>query len=74
MGLNKGSSGYHSHDRDGNPRHGEDVDGLLDKIQALEDATPTRSGTMSASDKGKLDTLDDDEELSIMEIEELLNF
>lgn len=60
--------------RDGAARKGSRVDTLLDKIEDLENATQRKDGTMSASDKMKLDSLEDDEELSLEEIESLLNF
>lgn len=55
-------------------RTGPEVEELLDKIDDLQDATTTKSGTMAAEDKRKLDQLEHDEPLSILEIEELLNF
>lgn len=60
--------------RDGVVRTGPHVDELLDKIEDLENATHRSDGTMSALDKEKLDSMEDDEELSIEEIEALLNF
>ena len=65
--------GYISN-RDGVTRTGEHVDELLTKIEDLENATRRTDGTMSALDKEKLDSMEDDEELSIEEIEALLNF
>ena len=65
--------GYISN-RDGVARTGEHVDELLNKIEDLENATHRNDGTMSALDKEKLDSMEDDEELSIEEIEALLNF
>lgn len=65
--------GYISN-RDGVVRTGPHVDELLTKIEDLENATQRTDGTMSASDKIKLDSLEDDEELSLEEIESLLNF
>ena len=53
---------------------GPEVEELLDKIDDLKDATTTKSGTMAAEDKRKLDQLEHDEPLSILEIDELLNF
>lgn len=53
---------------------GVKVDSLLDKIDDLQDATRTKSGTMSAADKFKLDTQVADDELTIEEISRLLNF
>lgn len=64
---------YHSN-RDGVPRSGEHVDSLLTKIEDLADATHTTSGMMSGLDKEKLDALEDDEELTIDEMNQLLNF
>lgn len=55
-------------------RSGDRVDQLLDKIEDLNDATTTKSGTMAAEDKRKLDQLEHDEPLTILEIDELLNF
>lgn len=60
--------------RDGAARKGSRVDNLLDKIEDLGNATNAKDGTMSAADKSKLDSLEDDEELSLEEIESLLNF
>lgn len=57
---------YHSN------RRGAEVDALLDKIDDLQNATQQNDGTMSHGDKYKLDTLEDDEELSIEEIARLL--
>lgn len=54
-------------------RTGPEVEELLDKIDDLKDAT-TKSGTMAAEDKRKLDQMEKDEALSILEIDELLNF
>jgi len=65
--------GYVSN-RDGVARTGPHVDELLNKIEDLENATQSVDGTMSASDKAKLDSMEDDEELSIEEINSLLNF
>ena len=64
---------YHSN-RDGVPRTGKDVDDLLSKIEDLTDATHSVSGMMSGSDKRKLDDLEEDEEFTIEEINQLLNF
>ena len=55
-------------------RSGDRVDQLLDKIEDLNEATTTKSGTMAAEDKRKLDQLEHDEPLTILEIDELLNF
>ena len=55
-------------------RSGDRVDQLLDKIDDLQDATTTKSGMMAAEDKRKLDQIEKDEALSILEIDELLNF
>lgn len=55
-------------------RSGDRVDQLLDKIDDLQNATTTKSGTMAAEDKRKLDQMEKDEALSILEIDELLNF
>ena len=58
--------------RDGTARQGLTVDGLLDKIQDLGNATSVKDGTMSASDKAKLDTLEDDVELTVQEVDNIL--
>lgn len=55
-------------------RTGSNVKELLDKIEDLQDATTIKSGIMTANDKRKLDQLEKDEALSILEIDELLNF
>ena len=55
-------------------RTGPNVKELLNKIEDLEEATQIKSGTMAANDKRKLDQLEIDEPLSILEIDELLNF
>ena len=55
-------------------RTGPNVKELLIKIEDLKDATIYSSGTMTAGDKRKLDQLVNDEPLSILEIDELLNF
>ena len=39
-------------------RTGSNVKELLDKIEDLQDATTTKSGTMTADDKRKLDQLE----------------
>ena len=70
MGLMRG---YVSN-RDGVPRTGEQVDGFLSKIEDLDVATSKTDGLMSHDDKAKLNGMEDDEELTIREIEELLNF
>ena len=67
------SKEYHSN-RDGVPRTGEHVDSLLTKIEDLTEATHQMSGIMSSLDKKKLDDLEDDEEFTIEEINQLLNF
>lgn len=38
-------------------RKGDNVRDLLNKIEALEDATPLKGGTMSSTDKDKLDNI-----------------
>lgn len=53
---------------------GTKVDELLDKIDDLQEATVTKSGIMSKEDKKRLDQSVADDELSISEINELLNF
>ena len=64
---------YHSN-RNGVPRTGKYVDELLTKIEDLADATHSTSGMMSGNDKRKLDDLEEDEEFTIEEINQLLNF
>ena len=68
------SQEYHSKDKNGVPRSGQTVDNLLTKIEDLDNATQSTSGMMSAEDKTKLDSLEDDQALTIRELEELLNF
>jgi len=63
--------GYHSNE-DGVPRSGEFVDSMLTKIKYLSNVTYSTDGTMSKEDKQKLDTLEDDEELTIAEIANIL--
>ena len=63
--------GYISN-RDGVQRTGEFVDSMLTKIEDLENVTTTKDGTMSAADKVKLDSLEDDEELTVEDINEIL--
>lgn len=58
--------------RDGAARKGSRVDTLLDKIEDLENATNAKDGTMSAADKVKLDSLEDDEELTVEDVNEIL--
>jgi hypothetical protein len=70
MGLMKG---YVSN-RDGVPRTGEQVDGFLTKIEDLDVATTQTDGLMSKTDKTKLNEMEDDEELTLQEIDELLTF
>lgn len=65
--------GYISN-RDGVPRTGEHVDELLTKIEDLANATTLADGTMSKEDKAKLDTLEDDEEMSIEEMDSILTW
>ena len=67
-------SDYHSKDKYRNPRSGTSVDNLLTKIEDLQNATQQTDGTMSSNDKYKLDTLEDDQELSIEEIARLIDF
>ena len=55
-------------------KSGVQVDALLDKIDALENATQLEDGTMSKEDKKKLDEQVADDELTIQEIGDLLNF
>lgn len=63
--------GYRSN-RDGVPRSGEFLDDMLTKIEDLAPATASTTGLMSAADKAKLNTLEDDEELTIAEIANIL--
>lgn len=63
---------YRSKDKNGIPRHGRQVDELLTKIEDLTTATTDTDGLLSAEDKQKLDTLDNDEELTIDELETIL--
>ena len=63
--------GYISN-RDGVQRTGEFVDSMLTKIEDLENVTPTKDGTMSAADKVKLDSLEDDEEMTVEDVNEIL--
>ena len=63
--------GYISN-RDGVQRTGEFVDSMLTKIEDLENVTTTKDGTMSAADKVKLDSLEDDEELTVEDVNEIL--
>ena len=67
------AKGYHL-SRDGVERTGQVVDSLLNKIEDLENATHYKSGIMSATDKAKLDNAVADDELTIQEINNLLNF
>ena len=56
---------------------GDEVQDVLDQVQektVYEPATQQEDGLMSSSDKRKLDNDVADEELSIPEINELLNF
>lgn len=52
---------------------GVKVDALLDKIDDLQDATHVKSGTMSATDKVRLDVDCPDGEMSLQDIESILN-
>lgn len=63
--------GYISN-RDGVQRTGEFVDSMLTKIEDLENVTATKDGTMSAADKVKLDSLEDDEELTVEDVNKIL--
>lgn len=63
--------GYISN-RDGVQRTGEFVDEMLTKIEDLSNATSTKDGTMSKQDKAKLDTLEDDVELTVQEVDNIL--
>lgn len=65
--------GYISN-RDGVVRTGPHVDELLTKIEDLGNATHNEDGTMSKADKKKLDEKVADDELTISEINNLLNF
>ena len=65
---------YRSRKENGSFRTGSDVDNLLNKIEDLGNATSVKDGIMSKNDKRKLDVGVADEEMSIEEIESLLNF
>jgi len=52
---------------------GEEVQALLDKIDDLGPATAEKAGTMSSSDKSKLDNDVPDRPLTNLEIEAILN-
>lgn len=65
--------GYISN-RDGVVRTGPHVDELLTKIEDLGNATHNEDGIMSKADKKKLDEQVADDELTISEINNLLNF
>lgn len=58
---------YYSN-RDGVPRSGVLVDSLLTKIEDLDIATSDKTGLLSNIDKVKLDSLEDNESLSFMDI------
>jgi hypothetical protein len=61
-------------------QYGDEVQEILDDVQqktVYERATPSKDGLMSKEDKSKLDTIDNieaDEELTLEEIDALLNF
>ena len=65
---------YKSRNANGVFRTGNDVDGLLNKIEDLQNATTYKDGTMSKDDKRKLDNGVADDEMTIEEIAALLNF
>lgn len=65
--------GYISN-RDGVVRTGSTVDELLNKIEDLENATQRTDGMMSKQDKAKLDSLEDDEEMTIAEMDAILTW
>lgn len=65
--------GYISN-RDGVVRTGPHVDELLNKIEDLENATQRTDGMMSKQDKVKLDSLEDDEEMTIAEMDAILTW
>ena len=53
---------------------GQEVQDILDRVEdktVYERATHTADGLMSNTDKQRLDSMDNDEALSIMEIDEL---
>ena len=53
---------------------GPEVQGILDRVEdktVYERATHTADGLMSNIDKQRIDSMDDDEALSIAEIDEL---
>lgn len=53
-------------------RTGLEVEQLLEKIDDLREVTTMKSGTMTALDKRKLDQLEQDEQLSIEDIDDVL--
>lgn len=55
-------------------RTGDNVSGLLDKIEGLDNVTQSIDGLMSHQDKKKLDENVADMPLSILEIDEICNF
>ncbi len=61
-------------EKDGIARKGSRVDNLLDKIEDLENATQRKDGTMSKEDKVKLDSLEDNEEMTIEEMDAILTW
>lgn len=60
--------------KDSAARKGSRVDNLLDKIEDLENATQRKDGTMSKEDKVKLDSLEDNEEMTIEEMDAILTW
>lgn len=55
-------------------RKGKEVEDLLEKIDTLDGATQSTDGLMTKGDKRKLDEEVADMPLSILEIDELLDF
>lgn len=55
-------------------KSGVKVDELLDKIDALGNATQSTDGLLSKEDKKKVDELEQDREFTIAEIDALLDF
>lgn len=54
-------------------QRGAEVQEAINKIMDLGPATSSSPGTMSADDKTKLDSMDDWDPMSNMEIQEVLN-
>lgn len=54
-------------------QNGAEVQEAINKIMDLGPATSSSPGTMSANDKSKLDSMDDWDAMTNMEIQEMLN-